>query len=82
MLYPLTFKGPLMTWDTIQGNWPHLTGQAKFRWDMLSGADLRSVAGDRGELSARIQERYGVSPEEAHAQVQSWEDSAHSSWLY
>jgi uncharacterized protein YjbJ (UPF0337 family) len=71
-----------MTWDIIQGNWPHLIGQAKFRWDMLSGTELRSVAGDREDLSARIQERYGVSPEEAHAQVQGWEDSAHSSWLY
>jgi uncharacterized protein YjbJ (UPF0337 family) len=71
-----------MTLDTISSHWPHLTGLAKFRWGRLSGSDLRSVAGERQALADRIQERYSVSSDEALAQVQEWENSAHNSWLY
>lgn len=71
-----------MNWDTIRTHWPQLTGMAKYRWDRLSGDDLRAVAGGRGELVACIQLRYQVSADEALAQVQEWENSAENSWIY
>ncbi|MFN3494859.1 MAG: general stress protein CsbD [Hydrogenophaga sp.] len=71
-----------MNWDTIRTHWPQLTGMAKYRWGRLSGSDLRRVAGERHALAACIQERYSVSPEEALAQVQEWENSANNSWIY
>ena len=54
-----------MNWDTIEGNWKQLTGQAKSQWGKLTGDDLRQIAGRRDQLAGKIQERYGIAKEEA-----------------
>jgi uncharacterized protein YjbJ (UPF0337 family) len=39
----------------------------------LTDAQLDSIAGRREQLTARLQELYGVSPEEAERQLRNWE---------
>ena len=56
-----------MNWDTIEGNWKQLTGQAKAQWGKLTGDDLSQIAGRRDQLVGKIQERYGVAKEDAGA---------------
>jgi uncharacterized protein YjbJ (UPF0337 family) len=70
-----------MNWDTIQGNWKQLTGQAKQQWGKLTDDDLQVVAGHRDQLSGKIQERYGIAKDEAEKQLKDWEDRADDSWL-
>jgi uncharacterized protein YjbJ (UPF0337 family) len=58
-----------MNWDQIQGNWKMMQGKAKIQWGKLSDDDLAKIDGHRDELVGRIQKVYGVSREEAEAQV-------------
>jgi uncharacterized protein YjbJ (UPF0337 family) len=61
-----------MNWDQLQGMWKQVTGDVKRHWGKLTDDDLQMVEGDRQRLVGKIQERYGVSKEEADRQVDDW----------
>ena len=62
-----------MNWDRIEGNWKQLTGKVKEQWGKLTDDDLMQVQGRREILVGKIQTRYGISHEQAEAQVSGWE---------
>ncbi len=59
-------------WDQIAGAWKQVRGQARQQWGKLTDDDLEMVKGKRDELAGRIQQRYGISKEEANRQVDDW----------
>jgi len=61
-----------MNWDTIEGNWRQLKGKAREQWGKLTDDDLDRLGGKREQLVGRIQELYGISPDEAQRQVDDW----------
>lgn len=61
-----------MNWDQIAGNWKQFTGSVRKQWGNLTDDDLEMVKGRRDQLVGRIQERYGVTKEEAERQVRDW----------
>ncbi len=62
-----------MNKDTVQGNWKQLKGKIKEQWGKLTDDDFDVIAGKRDQLLGRIQERHGISREEAEKQVKDWE---------
>ncbi len=70
-----------MNWDRIEGNWKQIKGKAKVQWGKLTDDDLDVVAGNRQQLAGRVQERYGISKDEAEKQVDSWGKSADDKWF-
>ena len=62
-----------MDWDRISANWSHWRDRVRDRWSRLTEVELTAVAGRREELSARIQEVYGLSREETERQLRNWE---------
>jgi uncharacterized protein YjbJ (UPF0337 family) len=58
-----------MNWDEIKGKWQVLKGSAKSRWAELTDDDLLAVEGKRDKLVGKIQERYGITKEEAEKQI-------------
>ena len=62
-----------MNKDTIEGNWKQLKGKVQQQWGKLTDDDYDVIAGRSTELAVRIQERYGVTREEAEKQVKDWE---------
>ena len=62
-----------MDWDRISANWSHWRDRVRDRWGRLTELELTDVAGRREVLSARIQEVYGLSREEAERQILNWE---------
>ena len=70
-----------MNWERIQGNWKQVAGQAKEQWGKLTEDDIDVVAGRRDRLAGRIQERYGVSLDEAEKQVAQWQRKATDAWF-
>jgi uncharacterized protein YjbJ (UPF0337 family) len=62
-----------MNKDTIEGNWKQLKGKAKEQWGKLTDDDFDVIAGKRDQLLGRIQERHGISRDEAEKQVSDWE---------
>lgn len=61
-----------LNWDEISGNWKQFTGKARQKWGKLTDDDLEVAKGRRIELIGKLQERYGISKEEASQQVDSW----------
>jgi uncharacterized protein YjbJ (UPF0337 family) len=61
-----------MNWDTVEGQWKQLKGQAQQKWGKLTDDDWDLVEGKREELIGRIQERYGRNRDEAEREVDDW----------
>jgi len=70
-----------MNWDRIQGNWQQVTGKVKEQWGKLTDDDVDVVAGRRGQLVGKIQERYGVAKDVAERQLSDWQRQVSSAWL-
>lgn len=62
-----------MDWSRIAGNWTHWRDRVRQRWSRLSEDQLDLIGGRREHLSRRIQELYGVTPEDADRQLLNWE---------
>jgi uncharacterized protein YjbJ (UPF0337 family) len=62
-----------MNWDRIAGNWKQAKGKMKEQWGKLTDDDLMEIEGRREQLVGKIQTRYGITHEEAEAQVSGWE---------
>ena len=58
-----------MNWDTIQGNWKQLTGQAKQQWGKLTDDDLDQIEGNAEKMVGKLQERYGYARDEAQREA-------------
>jgi uncharacterized protein YjbJ (UPF0337 family) len=65
-----------MNWDQLAGNWKQMKGAAKQRWAKLTDDDMTNLSGKRDELVGKIQERYGVTREQAQKEVDEWADTA------
>jgi uncharacterized protein YjbJ (UPF0337 family) len=61
-----------MNWDQVQGKWKQVKGSVKQQWGKLTDDDLEVIDGQKDKLVGRLQERYGITKEEAARQVQDW----------
>jgi uncharacterized protein YjbJ (UPF0337 family) len=59
--------------DTIKGQFDQFVGAAKSQWGKLTDDDFMRVSGDLQKLKGAVQERYGITKEEAEKQVSKWE---------
>jgi uncharacterized protein YjbJ (UPF0337 family) len=60
-------------WQKIKGSWNQAKGAVKEQWGKLTDDDLMEIQGRRDQLVGKIQMRYGISQEQAEAQVSGWE---------
>lgn len=61
-----------MNWDQIEGNWKQFSGRAQQTWGKLTDDDITVIKGSQKELAGKIQERYGITKEEAEEQINDW----------
>ena len=62
-----------MNSDQLQGKWKQLKGSVKKKWGKLTDDDLEVIAGNNEQLQGKIQERYGITKEEAARQIREWD---------
>jgi uncharacterized protein YjbJ (UPF0337 family) len=62
-----------MNWDQVEGKWKQMKGSVKQKWGRLTDDDLDVIGGKRDQLVGKIQERYGMTKEDAHREVESWD---------
>jgi uncharacterized protein YjbJ (UPF0337 family) len=62
-----------MNEDRVEGNWKQFKGKVKEQWGRLTDDDLDVIAGQRDQLSGKIQERHGVARDEAERQIKDFE---------
>ena len=60
-------------WEKFKGSWNQTKGAVKEQWGKLTEDDLLEIEGRRDQLVGKIQTRYGITREEAEAQVSGWE---------
>ena len=60
-------------WQKFQGSWAQTKGSVKEQWGKLTDDDLLAIEGRRDQLVGKIQTRYGITKQEAEAQVGTWE---------
>lgn len=58
-----------MNSDRTEGSWLQFKGKVKEQWGKLTDDDLDVIAGKREQLLGKIQERHGISRDEADRQV-------------
>lgn len=58
-----------MNVDQVEGKWKQLTGTIKKKWGKLTDDDLTVIGGKKDVLVGKIQERYGITKEEAQKQA-------------
>jgi len=61
-----------MNWDEVSSKWLQFKGSVKQKWGKFTDDDLDYVAGTRDRLVGRLQEKYGITEEEAERQAQEW----------
>ena len=69
-----------MNWDTVKGDWKQFKGKVKETWGKLTDDELDVIAGKRDQLVGAIQKRYGITRDEAEAQVQKFEQAGRDSY--
>lgn len=62
-----------MNKDTMKGKWEQLKGKVQKQWGKLTDDDLDVIKGDAKVLAGKLQERYGITKEEAEKQVEDYE---------
>ncbi len=61
-----------MNSDQFEGKWKQLKGSVKQRWAKLTDDDVTALSGKKDELVGRIQERYGITREQAQKEADEW----------
>jgi uncharacterized protein YjbJ (UPF0337 family) len=64
----------------MQGNWKQFKGKIKEKWGKLTDDDLDVAEGKRDQLVGKIQERYGITKEEAERQYEEFEGARLTSY--
>ena len=60
--------------DVIKGKWKQQVGAAKIAWGKLTEDELLKIEGHEEKLAGLVQERYGVTRDDAKKQVKAFFD--------
>lgn len=58
-----------MNKDTAGGKWKQMRGKIKEKWGELTDDEIDQAEGNKDYLVGKVQERYGLSREEAQKQL-------------
>lgn len=67
-----------MNSDQFEGKWKQLKGSVKQRWGKLTDDDVTALSGKKDELIGKLQERYGITREQAQREADEWAAAANS----
>ncbi|RBP48719.1 CsbD family protein [Arenicella xantha] len=58
-----------MNLDQLKGNWKQLTGNLKSEFGKLTDDEIKQAEGEADVLAGKIQEKYGITKEEAKDKI-------------
>jgi uncharacterized protein YjbJ (UPF0337 family) len=61
-----------MNTEQIKGQWMQVKGEIKKQWGKLTDDELDRIAGEKDKLVGKLQEKYGITKEEAERQVRDF----------
>jgi uncharacterized protein YjbJ (UPF0337 family) len=66
-----------MNWNEVEGKWKQMKGSVREKWGKLTDDDLQTIGGKRDQFIGKLQERYGMSQEQANKDLDVWLVGAH-----
>lgn len=67
-----------MNSDQFEGKWKQLKGNVKQRWGKLTDDDVTALSGKKDELIGKLQERYGITRDQAQKEADEWAAAANT----
>jgi uncharacterized protein YjbJ (UPF0337 family) len=67
-----------MNQDQFEGKWKQIKGSVKQRWGKLTDDDVAVLSGKKDELIGKLQERYGITREQAEKEADEWAQAANA----
>jgi uncharacterized protein YjbJ (UPF0337 family) len=61
-----------MNWDQVEGQWKQLKGSIREKFGKLTDDDLQTIGGKKDQFLGKLQERYGISREQAQKDLDNW----------
>ncbi len=61
-----------MNWDQIAGQFKQYSGRLREKFGELSDNDIQATQGRRDQIEGLIQQRYGITKEEAHKRLEDF----------
>jgi uncharacterized protein YjbJ (UPF0337 family) len=62
-----------MRWNEISGQWTQFKGGLKEQWEALTDDELEAIACNREQLIGKLQEKHGLTKDEAERQLEEWQ---------
>ncbi len=62
-----------MNKETLKGKWEQLKGNVQKQWGKLTDDDIEVIQGNAKVLVGKLQERYGMTKEEAQKAVDEFD---------
>ncbi|HUO30306.1 MAG TPA: CsbD family protein [Bryobacteraceae bacterium] len=66
-----------MNWTEIEGQWNQVKGSAREKFGKLTDDDMQVIAGKKDQFLGKLQERYGMSKEQAQRDLDAWMHGLH-----
>jgi uncharacterized protein YjbJ (UPF0337 family) len=66
-----------MNSDELQGKWNQLKGSVREKFGKLTDDDLQVIAGKKDQFLGKLQERYGITREQAQKDLDNWLQTQH-----
>jgi uncharacterized protein YjbJ (UPF0337 family) len=63
-----------MNKDIMEGKWEQAKGNVQKKWGKLTNDDLDVIKGNKKVLIGKLQEKYGMSQEEAEREVSQYRE--------
>lgn len=67
-------KGKAMNNERFEGSWHQFKGKVKEQWGKLTDDDLDVIDGKREHLLGKLQERHGLTKDEAETHFANWHE--------
>jgi uncharacterized protein YjbJ (UPF0337 family) len=61
-----------MNSNQIRAHWKDIKGKARVQWGKLTDDERARARGNREQLEAALQKRYGLAKDEAQHQIDDW----------
>lgn len=61
-----------MNWDIVKGKWGQMKGKAREEWGDITDNEWEETMGEKDQIAAKLQEKYGWEREKAHQKMDDW----------
>jgi uncharacterized protein YjbJ (UPF0337 family) len=61
-----------MNWNEVEGKWKQMKGSIREKFGKLTEDDLNVIGGKQDKLIGKLQERYGISREQAQTDLNAY----------